>query len=54
MTIARSLTNTFSGIQLADVPLFITAQLFGGFAAIALSRLLMPPKSWLDVPRVKC
>jgi hypothetical protein len=27
VTIARSLTNTFSGIQPADVPLFVGAQL---------------------------
>ena len=45
VTIARSLTNTFSGIQPADVPLFVAAQLLGGFAAIILARLLAPAKS---------
>jgi glycerol uptake facilitator-like aquaporin len=36
VTIARSLSNTFSGIRPADVPLFIAAQLLGGFAAALL------------------
>ena len=36
VTIARSLTNTFSGIQPVDVPLFIGAQLLGGLVATAL------------------
>ncbi len=33
VTIARSLSNTFSGIRPVDVPLFIIAQIFGGLAA---------------------
>ena len=37
VTIARSLSDTFAGIRLADVPMFIVAQIFGaalaGFAA---------------------
>ena len=33
VTVARSLTNTFSGIQPADVPLFVAAQVCGGLAA---------------------
>jgi len=44
VTVARALTNSFSGIQPADVPLFIAAQLVGGLAAIVLSRLLVPEK----------
>jgi len=36
VTIARSLTNTFSGIQPADAPLFIGAQLMGGLVATAV------------------
>src|SRR6202163_1694817 len=47
ITIARSLTNTFSGIRPSDAPGFIIAQLLGAVAALALSRLLFvpPPKS---------
>jgi glycerol uptake facilitator-like aquaporin len=40
VTIARSLTDTFSGIEPAHVPLFIGAQLAGGAAAALLFRRL--------------
>ena len=40
VTLARSLTNTFSGIQPANVPLFIVGQLAGAFAATVLFRRL--------------
>ncbi len=44
VTIARSLTNTFSGIRPADAPLFIAAQLVGGLAAsVLLTRLIFAP-----------
>jgi thioredoxin type arsenate reductase len=36
VTLARSLTNTFSGIRPMDAPAFIAAQLLGAFAATAL------------------
>jgi glycerol uptake facilitator-like aquaporin len=42
ITIARSLTNTFSGIRPTDVPWFVVAQALGAFAALAASRLLWP------------
>jgi glycerol uptake facilitator-like aquaporin len=42
VTLARSLTNTFSGIRPADTPGFIAAQLAGAFAATLLFRWLMP------------
>ena len=42
VTIARSLSDTFAGIALADVPLFITAQFAGAFAATFLFRWLVP------------
>jgi glycerol uptake facilitator-like aquaporin len=42
VTIARSLSNTFSGIRPVDVPLFIAAQIVGGLAATFLSRRLKP------------
>jgi glycerol uptake facilitator-like aquaporin len=36
VTLARSVTNTFSGIRLVDAPAFIAAQLLGAAAATAL------------------
>lgn len=42
VTVARSLTNTFSGIRPMDAPGFIAAQLFGALAATALFRWLLP------------
>jgi glycerol uptake facilitator-like aquaporin len=39
VTIARCMTNTFSGIRPQDVPLFILAQLIGALAATLLFRL---------------
>ena len=42
VTIARALTNTFSGISPADVPLFIVAQAGGGAAAVVLFGWLVP------------
>jgi glycerol uptake facilitator-like aquaporin len=40
ITVARSLTNSFSGIAPADAPMFIVAQLIGATAAMVLSPLL--------------
>jgi glycerol uptake facilitator-like aquaporin len=40
ITIARSLTDTFSGIRPADVPAFIGAQFVGAFGALATGRAL--------------
>jgi arsenate reductase len=42
VTIGRTLTNTFAGISLASVPMFVVAQLIGGIAAVALSRFWNP------------
>jgi glycerol uptake facilitator-like aquaporin len=42
VTIARSMTNTFAGIQPADVPGFVIAQLAGALAATALFRWFSP------------
>jgi glycerol uptake facilitator-like aquaporin len=42
ITIARSLTNTFSGIRPADVPGFVGAQLVGALLALGLSKALWP------------
>jgi len=40
ITIARSLTDTFSGIRPADVPGFVAAQLAGAALALVTSRVL--------------
>ncbi len=42
VTIARSVTDTFTGIRPADAPLFIVAQLLGALAATFLFRWLAP------------
>ena len=40
ITIARSLSNTFSGIRPADAPAFIGAQFVGALVALAVARAL--------------
>jgi glycerol uptake facilitator-like aquaporin len=40
ITIARSLTNTFSGIRPVDAPGFIAAQVIGALVALGVGRLL--------------
>jgi glycerol uptake facilitator-like aquaporin len=42
VTIARALTDTFSGIALWGVPAFIAAQLLGMLIAVALARWMWP------------
>ena len=42
VTIARSLSDTFAGIQPADVPLFAIGQVAGALAATLLFRWLVP------------
>jgi glycerol uptake facilitator-like aquaporin len=51
VTLARSFTNTFSGIRPSDAPGFILAQLLGAFAATWLFRWLVPslPRQAPDV-----
>ena len=44
VTIARSLSDTFTGIRPVDVPLFIAAQLLGALAATVLFRWLVPSR----------
>ena len=43
VTLARSMTDTFSGIRPVDAPGFIVAQLAGSVAATALFAWLTPP-----------
>lgn len=40
ITIARSLSNTFTGIAPSHVPAFVLAQLLGATAAIPIARIL--------------
>lgn len=51
VTIARALSDTFSGIRPIDVPLFVVAQFAGGIAATLLFRWLIPnlPSTAKDV-----
>ena len=44
VTLARSFTDTFAGIRLADAPLFIAMQLIGGGAAALLTGWLLTPR----------
>ena len=45
ITIARSLTNTFSGIRPVDVPAFIVAQFIGALAALVVARTMFPTET---------
>jgi glycerol uptake facilitator-like aquaporin len=42
VTIARTLSDTFAGIEPASVPAFVVAQLVGGLLALALALFLHP------------
>jgi glycerol uptake facilitator-like aquaporin len=44
VTLARSVTDTFSGIRPADVPGFLVAQLLGAAVAVALLYWLIAPR----------
>ncbi len=44
ITVARSLTNTFSGIRPVDVPFFILAQFVGALAALIVASVLFPAR----------
>jgi glycerol uptake facilitator-like aquaporin len=45
VAIARSLTNSFSGIRPADLPGFIAAELAGALLALALMSWLLAPQA---------
>jgi glycerol uptake facilitator-like aquaporin len=40
VTLARAFSNTFAGIRINDVPLFVAAQIVGALCAVAVVRLL--------------
>ncbi len=43
VTLARSLTDSFSGIRPADMPLFWAAQIFGAILALYVARIVFDP-----------
>jgi len=49
VTIGRTLSDTFAGIEPASVPAFIVAQLVGGTGAVLLARYLFPDLPALDL-----
>ena len=48
VTLARSFTNSFAGIQPGDMPAFVLAQIFGALAAAALAAWLFPRSLLMD------
>ncbi len=50
ITIARALTNTFSGIRPVDAPAFIVAQFAGALAALAVARMLFASRKAVVAP----
>ena len=49
VTIGRTLSDTFAGIEPASAPGFIAAQVAGGLLAVALARFLFPDLPALDL-----
>lgn len=45
VTVARTLSDTFAGIEPASAPAFVVAQLVGAVVAVALARLIYPTDS---------
>jgi len=52
ITIARSLTNTFSGIRPVDMPAFVVAQFAGALIALVVASLLFPAERREGAKRV--
>jgi len=50
VAIARSLTDTFSGIRPVDLPGFIVAELLGAVVALALCRWLLRSDALIPPP----
>lgn len=49
VTIGRTLTDTFTGIEPSSAPAFVGAQAVGGLLAVALARFLFPDLPALDL-----
>jgi glycerol uptake facilitator-like aquaporin len=45
VTIARALTQSFAGIRMIDVPLFVAAQAAGALLAMGVAKALLPVRS---------
>ena len=45
VTIARTLSNTFAGINPTNAPMFIICQIVGMFAALAIAKILFTPRT---------
>lgn len=45
VTLARTMSDTFTGIRIEDAPAFVAAQLFGAVAATLFFRWLVPPNN---------
>jgi glycerol uptake facilitator-like aquaporin/protein-tyrosine-phosphatase len=52
VTLARSFTNTFSGIRPQDAPAFVLAQFAGALSATALFRWLLPHDLLREAPKL--
>ena len=50
VTVARAFSNTFAGIRLADVPVFVVAQLAGALCAVGVAGLLTARQSESSQP----
>jgi glycerol uptake facilitator-like aquaporin len=51
VTIARSISDTFAGIDPSAAPAFIAAQLLGMIAAVGLARWLWPPRDPIAISK---
>ena len=49
VTVGRTLSDTFAGIDPSSVPAFVAAELLGGLAAIGLALYLFPEQPSLDL-----
>ncbi len=49
VTVGRTLTDTFAGIDPSSLPAFVVAQLAGGLGAVALARYLFPDLRAVDL-----
>ncbi|MBN8910734.1 MAG: aquaporin family protein [Rhizobiales bacterium] len=53
VTLARAFSDTFAGIRLADVPIFVAAQIVGAFCGLALVRLITHAQPAIDSSAVR-
>ena len=51
ITLARSLSDTFAGIRLADAPFFMAAQFIGAMGGLAAAQYLFSARRTQPAPR---